>query len=87
MHTLIKLAALLGIFLSALVGTVAGNLLRMLLGSPKERQKFRTPSGEWVITGVLTNSAIALLVGLLTGKRRARSAFLNGAALTALVGE
>ena len=83
-----KLLLSIGIFLIALVGTIAGNLIMLVLGDPKGRSKALNPdTGELTITGVLTNGIIATLIALLVGMRRLRCAFLNGLALTVLLGD
>ena len=70
----------------ALVGTVAGNALRMALDK-NYRKRYSTPdTGDLIITGVLSNSIIAAAIALFSGARLF-TALIGGAVLTALLGD
>ncbi|HOA22778.1 MAG TPA: hypothetical protein PK801_07625 [Aggregatilineales bacterium] len=69
---------------AALAGTVAGNLIRVgLLVDPEEVP--RTEEGDLIITGIVTNAAVATLAGWMAGTTV--GAFIGAALLTMVVGE
>ncbi len=74
------------IFGIAIVGTMVGNVLRLIF-IPKQRQRYTAPgSNELIITGVLSNGLLAGLIALLSGKRHFWGAFVGGVVLTLILG-
>ncbi len=70
----------------ALIGTVAGNALRMLFDKPY-RKRHRTPdTDDLIITAVISNSLIAAAIALFSGARFI-TAFVGGAVLTVILGD
>lgn len=70
----------------ALIGTVAGNALRMLFDKPY-RKRHRTPdTDDLIITVVISNSLIAAAIALFSGARFI-TAFIGGAVLTVILGD
>ena len=70
----------------ALIGTVAGNTLRMLFDKPY-RKRHRTPdTDDLIITAVISNSLIAAAIAFFSGARFI-TAFIGGAVLTVILGD
>lgn len=70
----------------ALIGTVAGNALRMLFDKPY-RKRHRTPdTDDLIITAVISNSLIAAAIAFFSGARFI-TAFVGGAVLTVILGD
>ena len=70
----------------ALIGTVAGNALRMLFDKPY-RKRHRTPdTDDLIITAVISNSLIAAAIAFFSGARFI-TAFIGGVVLTAILGD
>ena len=70
----------------ALIGTVAGNALRMLFDKPY-RKRHRTPdTDDLIITAVISNSLIAAAIAFFSGARFI-TAFIGGAVLTVILGD
>ena len=70
----------------ALIGTVAGNALRMLFDKPY-RKRQRTPeTDDLIITAVISNSLIAAAIALFSGARFI-TAFIGGTVLTVILGD
>ena len=70
----------------ALIGTVAGNALRMLFDKPY-RKRHRTPeTDDLIITAVISNSLVAAAIALFSGARFI-TAFVGGAVLTVILGD
>ena len=70
----------------ALIGTVAGNALRMLFDKPY-RKHHRTPdTDDLIITAVISNSLIAAAIAFFSGARFI-TAFVGGAVLTVILGD
>lgn len=70
----------------ALIGTVAGNALRLLFDKPY-RKRHRTPdTDDLIITAVISNSLIAAAIALFSGARFI-TAFVGGAVLTVILGD
>ncbi len=70
----------------ALIGTAAGNALRMLFDKPY-RKRHRTPdTDDLIITAVISNSLIAAAIAFFSGARFI-TAFIGGAVLTVILGD
>ena len=69
----------------ALLGTVAGNALRMLCDKTYKRHRTSDPDGL-IITAVISNSLIAAAIAFFSGARFI-TAFVGGAVLTAILGD
>ena len=70
----------------ALIGTVAGNALRMLCDKPY-RERHNTPdTDDLIITAVISNSLIAAAIAFFSGARFI-TAFVGGAVLTIILGD
>lgn len=77
---------------TAFAGTVVGNLARLSLIAWREGElsgpdEFESQDDEIVVTGVLTNTALAWLGSLFSGPQRPLNAFLSGALLSVLFGD
>jgi predicted membrane protein len=84
---LFRLFAGVAIFISALLGTACGNVLRVALDK-KYRQKYITPdTDDLIVTGVVSNGLIAAVIAFFTGSRRLWCAFIGGALLTFVFGD
>ena len=69
----------------ALLGTVAGNALRMLCDKTYKRHRTSDTDGL-IITAVISNSLIAAAIAFFSGARFI-TAFVGGAVLTAILGD
>lgn len=84
---LFRLLSAIVVFVFALIGTACGNVLRVALDK-KYREKYVTPdTDDLIITGVLSNGAIATVIAILTGSRRLWGAFVGGTILTLILGD
>lgn len=74
---------------AAFAGTVVGNTLRALLISGREPRPEPTngTAEDLVITGVLTNAALAAIAAWMAGKGRTVTAFLGGLLLSFVTGD
>ena len=81
-----RLFSIILIIAFALIGTVAGNALRMLCDKPY-RERHSTPdTDDLIITAVISNSLIAAAIALFSGARFI-TAFVGGAVLTVILGD
>ena len=81
---ILRLLSVIFLVIFALLGTVAGNALRLLFDRP-----YRKPAPNAdnpLITAVITNSLMAALIALFSGARLF-TAFVGGAVLTAILGD
>ena len=69
----------------ALLGTVAGNALRLLCDKTYKRHRTPEPDDS-IITAVISNSLIAAAIALFSGARFI-TAFVGGAVLTIILGD
>ena len=69
----------------ALLGTVAGNALRMLFDKTYKRHSTSEPD-DLIITAVISNSLIAAAIAFFSGARFI-TAFVGGAVLTVILGD
>ncbi len=84
---ILRLLAVGLMFVLALIGTALGNVVRTFIDK-EQRARYTTPNTEdLIITGVLSNSLIAVLIAILTGGRRLWGAFIGGVVLTLVLGD
>ena len=70
----------------ALIGTVAGNALRMLFDKPYRKRHSTPDTDDLIITAVISNSLIAAAIAFFSGARFI-TAFVGGAVLTVILGD
>ncbi len=70
----------------ALIGTVAGNALRMLFDKPYRKRHSTSDTDDFMVTAVISNSLIAAAIAFFSGARFI-TAFVGGAVLTVILGD
>ncbi len=80
-----RLFSIILLVIFALIGTVAGNALRMLFDKTYKRRSTSEPD-DLIITAVISNSLIAAAIAFFSGARFI-TAFVGGAVLTVILGD
>ena len=80
-----RLFSIILLVIFALLGTVAGNALRMLFDKTYKRHRTSDPD-DFIITAVISNSLIAAAIAFFSGARFI-TAFVGGAVLTVILGD
>ena len=70
----------------ALLGTVAGNALRLLCDKTYRKRHSTPDTDDLIITAVISNSLIAAAIAFFSGARFI-TAFVGGAVLTVILGD
>ena len=81
-----RLFSLILLIIFALIGTVAGNALRMLFDKPYRNRHSTSDTDDFMITAVISNSLIAAAIAFFSGARFI-TAFVGGAVLTVILGD
>ena len=81
-----RLFSMILLIIFALIGTVAGNALRMLFDKPYRNRHSTSDTDDFMTTAVISNSLIAAAIAFFSGARFI-TAFVGGAVLTVILGD